>query len=79
MLISVLIPLNLKTCHSFKRPDKNDLNEKGFVFGNYSAFILTQKQNGKLERVKIVFNANKLWQQKSFVLKKINFKLFKTY
>ena len=70
MLISKLIRLDLKTCHSFKRPNKNNLNEKGFVFGNYSAFILTQKQNGKLERLKIVFNANKLWQQKSFCFEK---------
>ena len=65
-----LILSNLKPCHSFKRPNKNDLDEKGFVFRNYSAFILTQKQNGKLERLKIVFNANKLWQQKSFCFEK---------
>ena len=70
MLILSLMPLNLKTSHSFKRPNDSDLNEKGFVVGNYSAFILTQKQNGKLERLKIVFNANKLWQQKSFCFEK---------
>ena len=66
----MLILSIFKPCHSFKRPNKNDLDEKGFVFRNYSAFILAQKQNGKLERLKIVFNANKLWQQKSFCFEK---------
>ena len=47
-----------------------DSNERGFMVKNYSALILTQKQNFKVERLKIVFIANKLWQQKSFCFEK---------